>query len=226
MDKHLSSTRFLSWVLGIALVAFLAIIGLAAACHEFSEFIGPWRNYIGTFLGSVVGFAALGLAAVINADQTRLLNKEIASEAERQKKLAKEQRLNALYRLLESEAAATHATCSSMLDNVEEALAAGSSKKAYHLGVGGPFVFPSLVVVDRFLDEIAEMEEEIRELTLLLFHGLREAQSSLDGTLTEDRYLSHEDFEEFANWLRAVSQDAKNLRLKLRALLKMDSVNL
>lgn len=80
MEHRLSSISFLSWVLALSVTLFFLIFFVSILCPSFDAFIRPWLNFIGTFLGATVGFSALGLAAVINANQERTLRGERRDE--------------------------------------------------------------------------------------------------------------------------------------------------
>jgi len=70
-----SSDTF-AYIIGACGAAFVGLLGTAAAYPAFGSFIVPWSGFIGTFLGAIVGFAALGWAALHNAERARDLDKE------------------------------------------------------------------------------------------------------------------------------------------------------
>lgn len=75
----------------LTIFAFIAIIVIAAIWPPFESFILPWSAYLGAFFGAVIGFTALGWAALLNSREEQ--NRSLESEERKLVALARASRV-------------------------------------------------------------------------------------------------------------------------------------
>jgi len=202
MEKHLSSAGFLVSIIAASVSVFAAILIVAANCPEFDSFVRPWQNFVGTFLGAIVAFAALGLAAIINDTLSRKLEKDRADA-----------RRVALYRVLQSECRALRARCG--IWRKKFVCARREDPGCNDFAVPGPFGLPTLQVVEKHMDEVGGFDKSLSDSTFSLYHALSAAQHTIEANRRFDGSFDAQGIDEVRGWLRSIFKEADQLEKRL-----------